>query len=497
MWISILLETNQRPFRMKMNQFKDGAGKVLRAFVDFCPYGPRCSPEPLDNVKRGVQRYLKRYNTRTNSASRRWRIVSFRHSRRSYRAFSTEKDLQFMSLSRPHNRIVAVRTYFEQRPEEPKNDRSSEKKEGHWLSGKVANPMTKYAEFRDNRSIAIGPRAGRAVVVQVETESGHVGVATASGGLAAAAIIEQHLSDYVIGESAFAHTRIWDRMFSSTLLYGRKGLVLHAISAVDLAIWDLHGQITGLPVHELIGGKIRDAVRVYATGPDPSVAARGGFAGGKLPLVFGPSEGEEGFRSNIEIARTARASTPEDFPLMYDCWMALDVDYAVRLAHAVADLGFSWIEEPLPPDQYSDLRRLRDRMPPQMMLTTGEHEYTANGFRLLCEAGVDVIQPDPAWCGGLTELLRIWAVAQVFGVKVIPHAGGMLSYHFVISRPDGDLAEFPILAADGESVAAQHAPLFLGEVLPEHGWVSVGDEPGFGLTLNPGASLVRTMDAHR
>lgn len=398
-----------------------------------------------------------------------------------------------MSTAHSEHRIIAVRTFFENRNEEPTPAATDGKKANHWLSGKVANPMAKYAEFRDNRSIAIGPRAGRGVIVQVETASGYVGVASASGGLAAAAIIEQHLSDYVVGESAFAHTRIWDRMFSSTLRYGRKGLVLHAISAVDLAIWDLHGQITGLPVHELIGGKIRDSVRVYATGPDPAVAARGGFAGGKMPLVYGLSEGDPGFRSNIEIARKARESTPDDFPLMYDCWMALDVDYAARLAHELADLGFSWIEEPLPPDQYSDMTRLRSRMPPQMMLTTGEHEYTAHGFRLLCEAGVDVVQPDPAWCGGLTELLRIWAVAQVFGVKVIPHAGGMLSYHFVISRPDGELAEFPVLSAAGEAVAPQHAPLFLGETLPQNGWITVGDEPGFGLKLNPDADLVSAL----
>lgn len=393
------------------------------------------------------------------------------------------------------HRIVAVRTYFT-KPDEPEpvlQDPEPAVPAHHWIGGKVANPMTKYAEFRDNRSSAIGPRANRGVIVQVETASGHIGVASTSGGLAVAAIIEQHLSDYVVGESAFAHSRIWDRMFSSTLLYGRKGIVLHAISAVDLAIWDLHGQLTGLPVHELIGGKIRDAVRVYATGPDASVASRGGFAGGKLPLVYGPSEGEEGFRLNLEIAERARAATGDGFPLMYDCWMALDVDYAARLAHGVADLGFSWIEEPLPPDQYAAHRRLRDRMPPTMMLTTGEHEYTANGFRLLCESGVDVIQPDPAWCGGLTELLRIWAVANTYGVKVIPHAAGMTSYHFVISRPDGDLAEFPILSTDGESISPQHAPLFLGETLPVDGWVAVGDAPGFGLELSSDVPLVPAL----
>ena len=141
------------------------------------------------------------------------------------------------STKRGHQ-IVAIRTYFADRaePEPALEESGPDPKKQHWLTGKVANQMTEYAEFRDNRSIAIGPRANRGVIVQVESASGHIGVASTSGGFAAAAIIEQHLNDYVVGESAFAHSRIWDRMFSSTLLYGRKGIVLHAISAVDLAI---------------------------------------------------------------------------------------------------------------------------------------------------------------------------------------------------------------------------------------------------------------------
>ncbi|TDD99014.1 L-rhamnonate dehydratase [Jiangella asiatica] len=387
----------------------------------------------------------------------------------------------------PPDRIVAVRTFVEDAPPPP--DPAPKPEATHWLQGKVANPMTKYAEFRDNRQSAIGPRANRGIVVEVESASGHVGHATTSGGLATAAIIQQHLEYLVVGERASAHGRLWDRMFSSTLLYGRKGIVLHAISGVDLALWDLHGKAVGEPVHALLGGKIRDAVRVYATGPEPATARDLGFAGSKLPLTYAPCEGEDGLRRNVEIAAAARDKLPADFPIMYDCWMSLDVDYAARLAAAVADLGVAWIEEPLPPDDYAGLRRLRDRMPASMMLTTGEHEYTAAGFRLLCEAGVDVLQPDPAWCGGLTELLRISAIAQVFGVKVIPHVGGMPAYHFVATRPDGDLAEFPVLSADGGSVTGQHAPLFTGEVLPVDGWITPNDEPGFGLTLSPEAKL--------
>ncbi|MGH3491473.1 MAG: enolase C-terminal domain-like protein, partial [Actinopolymorphaceae bacterium] len=109
---------------------------------------------------------------------------------------------------------------------------------------------------------------------------------------------------------------------------------------------------------------------------------------------------------------------------------------------------------------------------------------------LLCEAGVDVIQPDLGWCGGMTEVLRIADVARVYGVKVIPHTCGMPNYHFVVTQPGGDLAEFPVLSTDGTSVAPQHAPLFTGEDVPDQGLLAVGGRPGFGLAWDPAVRLV-------
>ncbi|WP_162458221.1 L-rhamnonate dehydratase [Pseudactinotalea terrae] len=362
-----------------------------------------------------------------------------------------------------------------------------------WRRSKVANPMTRYPEFRDSRSAAIGRDSGRTVVVEVESASGHVGVGITNGGQVAAAIVELHLADMVEGQDPAAHERIWDRMFHSTLLYGRKGVVLHAISAVDLAVWDLHGQITGEPVYSLLGGPVHESLPAYATGPDVGAMARLGFAGGKLPLTWAPVEGEDGFRRNVERAEQARAAAGPDMPLYYDCWMSLDVDYATRLAWAIEPLGFRWLEEPLPPDDYAGHAELRRRMPPRMMLTTGEHEYTAAGFRLLCENGVDVLQPDPAWCGGLTELRRIAAVARSYGKRVLPHVGGAYSYHFLAAYPEAFLTEFPLVTGRCDTPGPLHGDLLTGEPLPVDGRIHVSDAPGFGLRLNPDAALVRGL----
>jgi L-rhamnonate dehydratase len=171
------------------------------------------------------------------------------------------------------------------------------------------------------------------------------------------------------------------------------------------------------------------------------------------------------------------------------------VDYAVRLSWALEPLGFRWIEEPLMPDDYAGHAELRRRMPPRMQLTAGEHEYTARGHDLLAKSGVDILQPDPQWCGGLTELRRIGAAATANGKRVIPHVGGQYSYHFLASQSDAFLAEFPVMQGHGDGIFPQHEPLLVGESLPVDGRISLEESPGFGLTLDESVSLLRPITA--
>lgn len=392
------------------------------------------------------------------------------------------------------DRIVAVRAYVADHHNLPPAQAEPGDPEAvvQWKRRKVASPMTQHADFRDDRMAAIGPNSQQTVVVQVESASGHVGVGTTNGGVVVAALVELHLAYLLLGQSPFAHEAIWDRMFNSTLHYGRKGLALHAISAVDLAVWDLHGRITQTPVHTLLGGPIHQEIELYATGPRPDVAQKLGFWGAKIPLHYAPVEGEEGFQANLAIARDARDAVGPDFPLMYDCWMSLDVSYAARLGAELVPLGFHWLEEPLRPDDYDAHRKLRARLPAALGLTSGEHEYTAAGFELLCATGVDVIQPDPNWCGGLTELRRISTVARAAGTRLIPHTGGHYAYHFVATRPEPPLAEFGIFTGDCSTAVPQH-PIFTGEVFPEDGRVRLPDTPGFGLELDPAVPLHRPI----
>lgn len=154
--------------------------------------------------------------------------------------------------------------------------------------------------------------------------------------------------------------------------------------------------------------------------------------------------------------------------------------------------GLKWIEEALIPDNYWGYRELRRRLPPDVLVTTGEHEATRHGFRLLLEMGcADIIQPDVGWCGGITELLKISALADAYGAMVVPHGSSVYSYHFVVTRHNSPFAEFLMMHPDGSEVVPMFHPLLLDEPVPVGGRLSVPDRPGFGVRLNPDCPLDR------
>jgi L-rhamnonate dehydratase len=221
-----------------------------------------------------------------------------------------------------------------------------------------------------------------------------------------------------------------------------------------------------------------------------------GFIGGKMPLVHGPAEGEDGLRKNLELAAEMRSRVGDDFFLAYDCWMALDVNYTLKLIEGLRPHGFKWVEEFLPPDDYWGYAEVRRRAPRDLLITTGEHEASRFGFRMLIEMGCcDIIQPDVGWCGGLTELLKISAYADAHDVMVIPHGSSVYSYHFVVTRANNPFAEFVMLAPDAASVVPMFTPLFLNEPVPVNGRLVVPDRPGFGVELDSAVTLERPYAA--
>jgi L-rhamnonate dehydratase len=360
---------------------------------------------------------------------------------------------------------------------------------GHWIiDSLIANPMSGYAPYKASRtSWGIGVLGS--IVIEVETDDGQVGLSTGFGGPPACWLINHHFRRFLIGADPRDVNRIWDQLFRASLFYGRKGLTLAAISVVDLALWDLLGKLRDEPVYRLIGGRTKDDISFYCTGPRPEAVKAMGFWGGKVPLPHGPADGREGLRANIAFLEKHRAAVGPDFPLMVDCYMALDAPYTIELTKAAVPIGIHWWEEALPPDDFDGYALLK-RAAPTEKWTTGEHEYSRYGFRKLIETrAIDVLQPDVMWVGGLTELLRIAAHAAAYDLPVVPHGSGPYSYHFVMSQPNAPYCEYVANSADGRSVKPVFGDLFSDEPTPANGRLDVSEAPGFGLTLAEGAPL--------
>ena len=336
------------------------------------------------------------------------------------------------------------------------------------------------------------------VIVEIEDELGLVGVGASTGGEAAAFIIERHLSMFVEGCNVRDRSVMWEQMRRASIHYGRKGLGVHAISAVDIALWDLFGKTLDEPVYNLMGGRTKQRVPVYATTSRPDLAKEHGFHGAKVPLPYGPADGSTGMRQNVAFISDWREKVGADFPLMLDCYMALDLQYAAELARLLAPYNLRWIEEPLMPDEYSEHAKLAGKLEGLGTTTyfaTGEHEYTSLGFQQLIDAGVGLLQPDVMWMGGPTEFARVVAQASAQGVAVVPHGCGVYGCYMAMAFDQINLAEFLMMSEKADAIEPNFGAMFRNEPLPEQGYITLPNNPGFGLELTRDAlNLVRPYD---
>lgn len=350
---------------------------------------------------------------------------------------------------------------------------------GSWLSeGLIANPMSIYPEYREQRQSWYGPMTS--AIVEISTDAGIRGLGTVGGGKGklAATVVDEQFRNLLIGRNPFDIELLWEQMFRASQFYGRKGAVIEVISGIDLALWDIVGKAAGQPVYNLIGGKTKEKIPVYVTGNLTERHLQQGFRHVKLAVPHGPADGKAGLRKNIELVERTRNLIGPDGDIMLDCYMALDVPYAIALAKAVAGLGVLWIEEPVPPDQIESYRKIKEAVP-EILITGGEHEFTRYGFRDLIEAkAVDILQPDIYRAGGVSELKKIAALASAHDLPVIPHGVGAPTYHFVMATHNAPRAEFVDIFAQGGN------PILRGEPEPKNGYLELSDRPGFGYELD-------------
>jgi L-rhamnonate dehydratase len=339
-----------------------------------------------------------------------------------------------------------------------------------------------------------------ALIVALTAEDGSVGygsVALATGGTANT--LEQSLKPIVVGADIFDTNLIWEAMYRSTLNHGRKGMVLAAISAVDIALWDLKGRVLGQPVYNLLGGRMQETIpvyasRLYATEDLEALAAeaegylRQGFRAMKLRFGYGLRDGPAGMRRNVDLVRTVREVIGDDIDLMADVYMGWDVGYCTRILPLLEPYRLRWIEEPVSPDDVEGYARVKELANNRgILISGGEHEYTRYGMRRLVEErAVDVLQPDVNRMGGISEAQKVWAMAAAHDLPVTPHAGQMHNYHLVISHLNSPIAEYFPPPPDGVVPDMNEAFwwIFTGEPRVEAGHVRLSGVPGLGLELN-------------
>lgn len=240
----------------------------------------------------------------------------------------------------------------------------------------------------------------------------------------------EFLAPLVQGEDPLQVERIWNKMHLRALDYARRGVLVAAISAIDIALWDLRGKLLGQPVSTLLGGRRRERVKVYATGmyfietddltgklvDEAQLYASQGFRALKMKVGLG-------LETDVKHVRAVRQAIGSDLQLMVDANHAYSLSEALSFARRIEELDISFFEEPVSPEDYEGYRELRRRI--SIPVAGGECEYLLAGFRhLLSNRCVDIAQPDICGAGGLTEAKRIVALASAFHTNVIPHSWG-------------------------------------------------------------------------
>jgi len=273
--------------------------------------------------------------------------------------------------------------------------------------------------------------------------------------------------------------------------HSRAGIFLMAISAVDNTLWDLRGRHFGVPVYRLLGGPTRTSVEVYASclgfSLEPEAVRKRclsikaeGYRNQKWFMGYGPGSGPEGMRRNVELVKTLRETLGDDTELMFDAFSGWDLTFALEWAHQVEQYRPRWIEEAMHPEKIESFVTLRRSI--KFPVASGEHFYGRWEVERYLEAGaVQVVQADPEWCGGITELLKIGTVASLHDVPVIPHGHSLHAAMHVIA------SQSPMTFPLGEYLINKMRSYYHFEkkaLAPVRARITLSEEPGFGIELD-------------
>ena len=337
-----------------------------------------------------------------------------------------------------------------------------------------------------------------ALIVRVRTDAGITGIGEVdSAPLAAKGAIEGPFShttacglrELVLGEDPFETEYLWHKMYRGNIYGGRRGVGIHAMSGIDMALWDIKGKALGLPVWKLLGGGFHKKLRAYAsalfgaTPQETGERARRFRDRGFTAVKFGWSPMGEDERTDIALVREARKGLGEDADLMIDAGLAWDAKTAIQRARAFSEYRIYWLEEPLMPDEYEGYRKLSEAT--DVRIAAGEEESSRRSFLELMDRGrIDVVQVDLTRVGGFTEAMKIASLAADRGLPVVNH--GFTTYinvaaalHFLNSVPNSFIVEF---VAEEETTLRDR--ITRQRIEARDGYLQIPQEPGLGIEVD-------------
>jgi len=306
----------------------------------------------------------------------------------------------------------------------------------------------------------------------------------------AAVVVDRQLKGFIMGQNPLAIEKLWDKMYRLNR-HARAGHFMMGISAVDNALWDLKGKYYQAPVYQLLGGPTRTAAQVYGSTLGNSIEEESmrnyarelkekGFMHQKWFLAYGPGNGTEGLKKNIEMVEILRDAVGFEVELMFDAFMGWDYNYAIQWARAVEHLRPRWIEEAFAPNKIESFAALsRETTIP---VATGEHIYNRwEVLDLLKADAISVVQADPEWCGGVSELTKICHIASAFDAHVIPHGHNLHAALHVVG------SQSPMTCPLVEYLIGKMEYYYYFEKMqlkPENGQITLPEAPGFGIAFD-------------
>lgn len=335
------------------------------------------------------------------------------------------------------------------------------------------------------------------VLVEVECSDGTVGWGECLGPARPNAAVVAAYAGWMIGQNPLETERHWATLYNALRDQGQRGLTVTALSGIDMALWDIKGKVLGQPVSVLLGGRWRESVRAYATGSfkrdgvdrvtdnaqEMSQRRAEGFHACKIKIGFRLAE-------DLAVIRAVREAIGSDMRLMIDANHGYTVTEAIRLGRAAADYDIDWFEEPVVPEQLSAYAQVRAGQP--IPVAGGETWHTRWGHWQAIQAGaVDILQPDIAGCGGLSEAVKIASLATLHGVRIVPHVWGTGVHIAAALQFMAAMVPDPVRVNPIEPIMEfdrTHNP-FRQAVLTRpieavDGVVAIPDGPGLGIEVN-------------